>query len=637
MFKVKKHYLYLSLLMANFLSSECHENDTDADITVQKGSLEIENNVGINFNSAKIEEDIFELSDIDFNTCQSDSIWKITAKNAQYDQNQKKLSVRDARVEIMNVPVFWAGNIQIGEEENLNIPNLGITDSEFDFSYKFKSQTDNSKIEIEPIYTNSKFGLSFDYEYNSDRNSSRLQTFLINDDDSSWVYQLNSQFKLTNALSLYIDYSEFSGDSLIQNYGYKFLNIKRRTLDLKQSYGINLLTDRRIFEIGRESFKNISLPRPITHSKDFFRYISLYSFGGWNATRETEYAKFKIQHNVTLLNKILPPHPSADFPYLVYQDVDRAHRNITFEKKSQLQSSNLVTTIVGDWNEYTINYQETKEDIQSASYSIRQIIELSDSSFKFGYIYSSFDDQFQNPLLDSYPKSPSPDSNISTKLWVGKDKFANQRKIFIYNSGNLGSLNYSFSTNLYEEYNFQNEGPILSQFYENQPFFFLLNQKYGHLSVSASGNYSLKKNEIIGLDLGLSYQTKNSYFAIEKRELMMTSYPLNSMDNYLMKFKKDFNNFSFFGRTQYSTREKTINENILGVEWEQYCFRLRLAFERARFFPFTSPDYSNGNYFQQIYLTNPVLKNNLSFEFELVGLSEALKPIEKIIQNGIFN
>ena len=102
MFKVKKHYLYLSLLMANFLSSECHENDRDADITVQKGSLEIENNVGINFNSAKIEEDIFELSDIDFNTCQSDSIWKITAKNAQYDQNQKKLSVKDARVEILN-------------------------------------------------------------------------------------------------------------------------------------------------------------------------------------------------------------------------------------------------------------------------------------------------------------------------------------------------------------------------------------------------------------------------------------------------------------------------------------------------------------------------------------------------------
>ena len=59
-----------------------------------------------------------------------------------------------------------------------------------------------------------------------------------------------------------------------QNYGYKFLNIKRRALDLKQNFGMSLLTNRRLFETGRESFKNLSLPRPITHEKDFFRYIN---------------------------------------------------------------------------------------------------------------------------------------------------------------------------------------------------------------------------------------------------------------------------------------------------------------------------------------------------------------------------
>ena len=32
---------------------------------------------------------------------------------------------------------------------------------------------------------------------------------------------------------------------------------------------MSLLTNRRLFETGRESFKNLSLPRPITHEKDF--------------------------------------------------------------------------------------------------------------------------------------------------------------------------------------------------------------------------------------------------------------------------------------------------------------------------------------------------------------------------------
>lgn len=75
------------------------------------------------------------------------------------------------------MPIFWAGNIEIGENENINVPNFGITDSEFDLSYKFITKSDNSKLEIEPIYTNSKFGLSLDYLFSGEKTNSRLQTF----------------------------------------------------------------------------------------------------------------------------------------------------------------------------------------------------------------------------------------------------------------------------------------------------------------------------------------------------------------------------------------------------------------------------------------------------------------------------
>ena len=42
-------------------------------------------------------------------------------------------------------------------------------------------------------------------------------------------------------------------------------------------------------------------------------------------------------------------------------------------------------------------------------------------------------------------------------------------------------------------------------------------------------------------------------------------------------------------------------------------------------------------YAEHIYLTNPKVKNNLSFEFELIGLSNLLTPIDNIIEYGLFN
>ena len=112
---------------------------------------------------------------------------------------------------------------------------------------------------------------------------------------------------------------------------------------------------------------------------------------------------------------------------------------------------------------------------------------------------------------------------------------------------------------------------------------------------------------------------------------------MNDLDNYVLKFSQRFDYFTIFARTQYSVENKSVNENIVGAEWYKDCFKFRLAFELARFFPFTEADYSKGNYFDQIYLTNPILKNNLSFEFELIGLTNPLKPINTLIQNGLFN
>ena len=46
-------------------------------------------------------------------------------------------------------------------------------------------------------------------------------------------------------------------------------------------------------------------------------------------------------------------------------------------------------------------------------------------------------------------------------------------------------------------------------------------------------------------------------------------------------FKRDFNSFTIFSRAQYAKEDKSLNENILGVEWAYDCLKLRVSFERA--------------------------------------------------------
>ena len=64
---------------------------------------------------------------------------------------------------------------------------------------------------------------------------------------------------------------------------------------------------------------------------------------------------------------------------------------------------------------------------------------------------------------------------------------------------------------------------------------------------------------------------------------------------------------------------------------------LLVNFEKAKFFPVGAESNNEFSYMQNIYLTNPAVKNNLSFEFELIGLTNVLTPIDNIIENGLFN
>ena len=620
--KVNNLLLGIMFLSSLFNGEECAD-DIAPDIEIEKGEIEISENINLSFDEAKSNESELELKNVKVTSCQNSSVWALTAENAQL--LDKDLTIQNTKLRIFDVPIFWLGEVKLNEDESFNIPNLGVTDSNLDISYKFKTKTENSQFILEPIYSKSSFGLSLDFAYDDGNNNFNFQSLALDDENSSWVYDIDSVLNFNEFISLTLDYSDLSGNSLIQNYGYRYLDINRRSLDLKQSIGLTFQKDNRNISIFSDDFINIGALRPVSHSKDYLMYERFFNINGWLLDLSSEYAKFSnnTSEDVTM-------------PYEILDNIERVSRDIGLSKKFKFDNFDYDANFLLSRKEYDL--KETSEIINSNSLATSQVFSvLEDRSLKFGFLWSSFQDESNLPILDSYPILPSPESNISLSPWVGKDRGTNSRKIFVLKNWETSSLNFSISTNLYEKYNFENESMIFKKFYDKKPIFFSINTKNKNFNLFANGNYSYEESDFMAQMVGMKYTDSKTYFSFQKNNLIPSSYPLQPLDNYVLKFKRDFDNFQVFSRAQYSKKEKTLNENILGIQWQYDCLRLRLSMERARFFPFVDPDYGEMSYYDLIYLTNPKVKNNLSFEFELVGLTNILTPIDNIINNGLFN
>ena len=625
MSKVHNWFFLILLLISNVIYSECHEKENVNSLEIRNGQMEVGENSTVKFKSAITTENKFELKNVEVTTCAESSVWSLEAENATFNESDRELVIENTKLKVFGIPIFWIGEVSLNQNDSFSIPNLGLTNSSLDISYKFKNKTENTLLQVEPIYSDSSLGLSFSFEYDDETNYLEFDSLSMDDEDDSWAYNLDAQINFNDFISLDVDYSDFSGNSLIQNYGFRYLDLKRRSLDLKQSIGLSMIYGNRNFSFSSNNFKNIGSLRPLSHSKDFFLYERFYNIHDWHLEISSEYASFRSNYPLSL-----------DMPYQIFNRVDRVARNIRLSKSFSYPNYDHEHELLISSKEYDVHDSQMKLD--SNDISLKQSFSLlEDRSLKIGYIWSTFTDQYALPILDSYPINPSPEANISLSPWVGKDRNANMRKIYMYKKGMNKIFNYSLGTNLYEKYNYDQENMILKKFFNKKPIFFSISSNNKNLNIFAMGNYSYEKKKFMGLMGGFKYIDEKTKFSIQKNKIITSSYPLKSLNNYVVKFKRDFDYFSIFSRSQYAQEDKSLNENILGVEWEYDCLKLRLSFERAKFFPFIESDYTNLPFDEHIYLTNPKVKNNLSFEFELIGLSNLLTPIDNIIENGLFN
>ena len=605
------------------LSAENCDESGDANIIIESGNIDLSEEINLSFDTAKSNDENLELKNIKVTSCSKSEVWKITAESAEIkDEN---IIIQNTKLRIFNVPVFWLGEVNLNDEDSFTFPSLGITDSNLDISYKFKTRGENSEFILEPIYTNSSAGLSVDYKFDNGISNFYFDSLALDDENSSWVYNIDSVINLNDFISITIDYSDLSGKSLIQDYGFKYLDINRRSLDLKQSLGISFLNKNRNFSFFSDDFITIGGLRPISYSKDYFTYERFFNINDWSIEVYSEYAKFSDNS----LNGI-------GLQYDLLDEVERISRDIDVKKSFLHGSINHESRFLFSNREYEI--ESSNQEFTSNNFSTSQIFSfLQDQGLKIGFIWSTFKEQSTLPILDSYPVMTTPDSNLSLRSWVGKDRANNSRKLFFYKSWDSSILNFAISANLYEKYNFDQESEKYQKFFNKKPIFFSVRTKNENLNLFAEGNYSYEESDFSNMLAGIEYSTDKTFLSFQKNNIIQSSYPLLPLDNYVLKFKKDFDSFQIFSRAQYSKEEKVFNENILGLQWEYDCYKLRLSMERARFFPFIDPNFNQMSHFDLINLTNSKVKNNLSFEFELVGLTNILTPIDNIINDGLFN
>ena len=58
--------------------------------------------------------------------------------------------------------------------------------------------------------------------------------------------------------------------------------------------------------------------------------------------------------------------------------------------------------------------------------------------------------------LSSFPKSQNPENNISMSPWYSDDRSEIREELTIYYTNSFGGIDFSVSTNLYEDYFFSN-------------------------------------------------------------------------------------------------------------------------------------------------------------------------------------
>ena len=258
--------------------------------------------------------------------------------------------------------------------------------------------------------------------------------------------------------------------------------------------------------------------------------------------------------------------------------------------------------------------------------------------------YTGYEDQSQNPIFDTYELTPN---NIifSNNRFTGMDRIGDQKfvsvglNIMSMNS-NKDNLMFFVGKKIYLENPVNKIGGISPNSKDNSPIALMTNYKtHNNFNFRLYTGLREKDDRVLLGGADISKEYKNLSINYSKRYRRMAGSFGETLDYSELGSQINISSrIKIYAKIKQDDEKNRIIENIIGIEYEDCCYKFRLVGRDRDYSNFNV--YNNQNNYQYLQdawkdLIEIQSKGSISFEFELKGFNSSFDKVGRLFNNSL--
>ena len=679
-----------------FKSDSGFFNKEDKSISLTKGKAYLDERSLI-FNFDKLDgnlESLINLESASITSCADiASGWVLEAKNIELNSEKQRGLAKKVRVKVKGATVFAFPVVPFATSEKRMTgflePSISFSSDGLDLMIPFyKVLTERSDITIAPRNI-AKRGAGIEANYRSvhglENNFRNIDLIYFDKDDeflkqnfekpsSRWAFNIKDKFNLRNSY-IDINWAKASDSLILRDMPGDITSIGlERAQNLNQNISISTSTTNAVIRLEHQGFQSLNPILTNGYKKSPALDIK-YSkrFGSIFLTERINIASFKAD---SIHGYVGYENMNGQFLRIIENPPEglRVYSDINLSKYNHLNGFNINTNL----GIKTISYNLSNKSSNTNNVVVPNILidinslfiksnKASKSSIEprliFGY--TPYKNQNNNPVFDSDDLSMNNELFVNRRfsgmdrvgdqkfytlsmkyskfhmnmeklqISISKKYYLKDRKLFLSSMSNptnsMAMHSMNMSSMMMDDMP-MDRGPlvIMSKWMPNM-----------RTMLMAYGGYfdSNKKVPLAGITY--KQKIKNGTLGYAKRYRRMSGdflFPMNYSE--IFADINLNNNFKFIARLKRDNENDINIENVVGFEYENCCFALRLTgsdknlskyvmHDEKIYYPYLADAWDN-----IIQIEN---KGRINFEFELKGFNSSLDRVNRFLNNSLFN
>ena len=655
-------------------------NKEDKSISLAKGQTYLsERNLIFNFEQLDGNLDnLINLQGASITSCaEPDKGWILEAKNIELDSEKQRGLAKGVKVKVMGSTIFAFPYIPFTTSEvrtsGFLEPSVSYSSDGIDFSIPyFAVLSDHSDITLGVRNIAERgSGIEVNYRYIKKNTKNNFDAFYFSDDkemqrnflgpkDSRWAFKLQDSLML-NKTSIIIDWAEVSDAMVLRDIPGEITSIgSQRAQNLNQSISIRTELKNTVISLEHQEYQALNPILTNGYRKSpalDIRYAK--QIGSYFLTERLNVSTFKAD---TIHGYFGYQDANDQYIRLIRNPAEgsRIYSDFSLSKNTYFKGFNIKTNLGLKSISYNLNNNNFKtKDVNapnllidvSTLYIKNEGNKTSILQPRITFGYTPFKDQENNPIFDSDELSMN-NQLFSNDRFSGMDRIGDQ-KFYTLNlkykkfDENIQKLELSISKKYFFEdrrVSIRSRSNLLdrSMTFDKGPLNLMAKWiPNTNTKLVAYAGYSNQNNKVQVGGITLKQEMKIGSFGYAKR-FRRSSGDFNIQMNYSELFANISinSNYKFIARLKRDTETNKNIESVVGFEYENCCFALRL----------TGSDKNLSKYVmhkEKIYYPNLAdawdniiqieNKSRINFEFELKGFNSSFKKVNRLLNNSLLN